>query len=297
VGDPAGQERKGLSPVARLDPGCLDRPPAGFRAAVEASLVSREEGPFVHALLAEIVTRGHHAWLVGGSVRDLLSPGPASQVKDFDLTGTIGPASLDEIAMVRLRRRLGVGDYIPSWSDQNIWSVKARSDGPRLVEYKPLSLPRLAPLAWGGALDDDVTTRDLTFNALYYDWQHDVLADPCGQGRADLRDRVMDTPYPGNGPFEVATIIVRSLKFLLRYPGIGTSRMVTWIEGTLPDDFAARLTPNDWKRLVRTRVKSVLPELSGRSEKDSEEEEEKAARELGNKAVSLLRELKLRTGP
>jgi hypothetical protein len=261
---------------------------------VDAALDSREEGPFVRGLLSEVVARKHHAWLVGGSVRDLLVPGSARPVKDFDLTGTTGPRSLDE--MIRLRRSRGVGDYIPSLSDQNVWSVKARRNGPRLVEYKPLSRPGFTLRAWGGGLDDDVTTRDLTFNALYYDWQHDVLADPCRRGRADLRDCVLATPYPGSGPFEVATIILRGLKFLLHCPRIGTTRMVTWIEHALSDDFAARLTPQEWKRLAKTRLKSVQPELDGRSEEDQKKDEEKAAGELGEKAVRLLRELK-RTRP
>lgn len=288
VGGPAGLERGGLSPVARLHPGQLQRPPAGFREALEAAFASRQEGPFVRGLLAEIATCGHHAWLVGGSVRDLLLPGQSAEVKDFDLTGTIGPEALDEMQMRRQRRRNGVGNYISSLSDQNVWHVKERRDGPRLVEYKPLLRLGFTLLAWGGGLDEDVRTRDFTINALYYDWQHDVLADPDGRGRAHVRDLVLDTPGASSGPPGMANTILRGLKFLLRYPTIDFSSLVKQIEDTYPDDLAPLLNQDDWRRLAKTWDKSVDPELDGR-------DGEAASRPLGPKAVRLVRELRSRS--
>jgi hypothetical protein len=284
-GAPAGLERTGLSPVAALPADRLQPAPDGFRAAMEDAFDSREDGPFVRGLLEEIAARTHHAWLVGGCVRDLLSA--AGSFKDFDMVGTIGPGCLN--AMVRLRRRIGVGDYSTSLSPRQVWSVKPLGQrGPRLVEYKALARPGFALRLWGGGLHEDVTTRDLTFNALYYDRHHGVLADPCGTGRADLETRVMDTPYRGADPGEIAGIVVRSLKFRLRYQEIDISRMVEWIGDHLPDDVAARISEPDWKLLVGLRRRAVLPALNGHDELT-------VAGQFGQKAVRLVQEIKARS--
>jgi poly(A) polymerase len=282
-GAPAGLERTGLPPVAGLPFDCLQAAPPSLPAALENAFETREDGQFVRSLLDEIVALGHHAWLAGGSVRDLLSAGSAVEVKDFDLTGTIGPGRLD--AMIRLRRRHGVGDYAAWLSPQNVWSVTPQGQrGPRLVEYKPLSRPGLRLSVWGGGLKEDATTRDLTFNALYYDRQYGVLADPCGQGRGHLEARVMDTPYRGTDPVDVASIILRCMKFRLRYQEIDISRIVTWIVEKLPDDLTVGITEPGWKRLVLARRWSVLPELNGH-------DEVMVAGEFGPKAARLVREI------
>jgi hypothetical protein len=285
-GAPAGLERTGLPPVAGLPADCLQAAPLDFAAALENAFDSREDGRFIRGLLDEIVALQHHAWLVGGAVRDLLSAGSTAEVKDFDLTGTIGPARLD--AMVRLRRRAGVGDYATWLSPQNVWSVKPLGQrGTRLVEYKPLSRPGFRLSAWGGGLEEDATTRDLTVNALYYDRQYGVLADPCGRGRGHLEAGVMDTPYCGTDQVEVACIILRCMKFRLRYQEVDISPIVAWIGEKLTDDFTSGITESGWKRLVLARRWSVLPGLNGYDEVT-------VAAEFGPKAARLVREIRAR---
>jgi hypothetical protein len=283
---PAGLERTGPSPVAGLPADRLQPTPDGLRAAFEAALDMREDGQFVRGLLDEIVAHRHHAWLVGGSVRDLLSPAPCGPVKDFDVTGTIGPGSLDEL--VTLRRRSGVGDYATWLSPANVWSVTPRGQrGPRLVEYKPLARPGFTLPAWGGGLEDDAATRDLTVNALYYDRYNGVLADPCGKGRTDLATGVMDTPNSGTELVEVACVVLRSMKFRLRQPEVDIGRMVAWTREKLPTDFPEGITAPGWLRLVAVRRWSVLPELHGR-------DEVAVAAEFGPAAARLVREVQVR---
>jgi hypothetical protein len=285
--DPPELERTGPSPVADLPADYLQPAPADLRAAVENAFGSREDGQFVRRLLGDITTRKHHAWLVGGAVRDPLSGRPDVVVKDFDLTGTIGPSCLGGTA--DLRRISGVGDYIPWISPQNVWSVTPSRQGmQRLVEYKPLARPGFRFPVWGGTLAEDAATRDLTFNALYYDWHSGVLADPCGEGLAHLKARVMATPSRSTELVEQACIILRALKFRLRHPELDITRMRAWIRDELPGDIVASITrPADWRRLVMVRRWSVLPELNGR-----DEDIEVGA--FGKNVADLVREIRAR---
>ena len=278
-----GLERTGLSPVAGLPADRLEAAPDGLRAAVEDALSAREDGRFVRGLLGEVTALRHHAWLVGGAVRDLVAAAAGVGVKDFDLTGTVGPGCLD--AMIRLRRASGVGDYKTQLSPSNVWSVtppEPRAE--RLVEYKPLSRPGFRLPVWGGSLEEDASTRDLTVNALYYDRATGVLADPCGTGRTDLRARVMATPLRSTDPVDQACVVLRCLKFRLRSAETDISRMVTWIRDELPEDLSVEISGAAWKRLVVTRRWSVVPELNGRDELA-------VAGEFGEKAVRLVREI------
>jgi hypothetical protein len=286
-GNPAGVERTGPSPAENLPADRLQPVPDGLRTAVEDALGTREDGQFVRRLLDEISALRHHAWLVGGSVRDLLAAVPGAVVKDFDVTGTIGPDCLN--SMVSLRRRSGVGDYIPWLSpESNVWSVTPPGQrSQRLIEYKPLARPGFRFPVWGGSLEEDTTTRDLTFNALYYDRNAGALADPCGTGRSDLSMGVMATPLRSTDPVEQASVVLRSMKFRLRYPELDVSQMVSWIRDELPEDWAAHVPDLGWKRLVMTRRWSVLRELSGRDELA-------AAGEFGQKAVQLVLEIRKR---
>jgi hypothetical protein len=284
--DPDGLERTGASPVAGLSADRLQAAPDELRAAVEDALSTREDGKFVSGLLVEVTTLRHHAWLVGGAVRDLLAAAPGAVVKDFDLTGTVGPGRLD--AMIRLRRASGVGDYKTRISPGNVWSVTPPEPrAPRLVEYKPLTRPGFRLPVWGGSLEEDASTRDLTVNALYYDRATGVLADPCGTGRSHLRARVMATPLRSTDPVAQASVVLRCLKFRLRSGETDISQVVAWIRDELPEDLAAHISDAGWRQLVMTHKWSVLPELKGRDELA-------VAGEFGDKAVRLVLEIQRR---
>jgi len=97
----------------------------------------------------------------------------------------------------------------------------------------------------------------------------------------------MATPYRGTDPVDVASIILRCMKFRLRCREIDISRIVTWIEEKLPDDLTAGITEPGWKRLILARRWSVLPGLDGRDEVT-------VAAEFGPKAARLMREIKAR---
>jgi Poly A polymerase head domain len=277
-----GLERTGLSPVAGLPADRIETARPYLWGAFEGLFDSREDGQFVRGLLEEIAALGHLAWLVGGAVRDLLASGPDARVNDFDVAGTIGPGCLD--AMIRLRRRCGIGDYKTSISAGNVWSVTPREQPePRLVEYKPLARTAFRFPVWGGSLGEDAATRDLTINALYYDRQFDVLTDPCGEGRAHLDGRVMATPLRVKDPVEQASIILRCLKFRLRWPELDITAMVEWIND-LTGDLVTQIPESKRKGLVSKRNRCVPREFRGTHELA-------IAAEFGEKAVRLVEQI------
>ena len=216
-----------------------------------------EGGLFIRSLLEKLAEMKHHTWFVGGSVRDLLAPGPDAPVNDLDMTGTVGPACLSRIAIAPLRR-IGAADYRCTISPRLVWSVTPHKHPQRLLEYKPLARTWFRFPAWGGSLAEDAATRDLTINALYYDLLNDVLADPSGEGRAHLLSTPMvaKTPYHGDDPVELACIILRCVKFKLRWPEFDITEIRRWVQG-LPDDLAGRIPASRRRWIVTMRLHCV----------------------------------------
>lgn len=288
--DPSASIRRtGPPPVYSLAPGSLHQPAADFGEAFQQHLTTlAEAGDFIRSLLRTITVRQHLAWLVGGAVRDLLAIGPRAPIKDLDFTGTIGPGELSKIAPLR---REDAGDYEWRISPRLVWSVTApEAPDERIAEYKPLARTGLRFPAWGGDLRGDAKTRDLTINSLYYDPGRNIVADPTSRGLADLHSTptIAATPFQGDDPSEQACIILRCLKFRLRWPDLDTTRMAKWA-GTLPEDLVTRIPACGWKPLLSLRDRCVPESFRGRDELS-------IAVELGPAAVRLIEEIRNRDG-
>jgi hypothetical protein len=245
-----------------------------------------EAGDFIRKLLDHIDANEHRAWLVGGTVRDLIAPGEGARPGDLDFTGTIGPGELYD-AIRRWRRAAGMADYRPFISPRLVCAFASpgglRPDA--FVEYKPLSQPGFRFPAWGGTLAADAATRDLTLNALYFDHANGVFADPTGRGLRDLLadPRAAVTLYQGDDPVEQATVILRGLKFRFRWPGLDITALSAWAAG-LPADLATRIPPERWRFLAGLRHRCVPEAHRG-------EDEITAAREIGPAALGLIERL------
>lgn len=288
--DPAADIRRtGRLPVYSLPPGWLHQAPSEVGTALEWQLsVLGEKGDLVRAILRGIAARQHLTWLVGGAARDLLAGAASASINDLDFTGTVGPGELCEIAPLR---RLGVGDYEWQISPRLVWSVREPFSGERVIEYKPLSLTGLRFPAWGGDLRADAATRDLTVNALYFDFQNSVVADPTGRGLADLRStpQTAATPYRGDDPVELACIILRCIMFQLRWPDLNIAEMAQRI-GNLPGDLDSRIPEHKWKLLLSLRSRSIPGTFRGADEL-------RLAAELGPVAVRLIETIQQREKP
>ncbi|MFE5622747.1 hypothetical protein ACFQ8S_11835 [Streptomyces virginiae] len=219
------------------------------------------EGAFVRLLMKRLPARDHACWLIGGAVRDLVDLGPEARPNDLDFAGTLPPAELlQEIADQYVAE--GLGDYRPGISPASLVVHLSRpgQGGARILEYKALAVTDFHFSAYGGSLADDVASRDLTVNSLYYDHGRSILADPTGEGLAHLkaRPRVLASHNTERAPGRRAGVLIRFLKFAVRYPDADTTRLREWAAG-LPVDLPDRLTDQDW-RALRYSWRAAVPD-------------------------------------
>ncbi|MFE5138436.1 hypothetical protein ACFRDV_12280 [Streptomyces fagopyri] len=254
--------RSGPTPADGLDEHTLTVSPPQLHAGYERLVDGMgDHAGLVRGLLDELARLEHSTWLVGGAVRDLLVDGDEAQVRDLDFTGTAGPGELNAMAVWRRHRRDGFGDYAWRVSPQLVWSISPQEfPQSRVMEYRPLALDGFAFPAYGGSLATDAGTRDLTVNALYYDHQRGVVADPTGLGHTHLRavPLVMAISYQNDDPIACACVILRCLKFCLRWPDADIGFAAEWI-GALPADLAARVPEEGWPRILTTWAACVPP--------------------------------------
>ncbi len=154
------------------------------------------------------------------------------------------------------------------------------------MEYKPLTQPGLRWPAWGGTMARDAATRDLTVNALYYDHRHRIVADPTGRAVQDLTaiPRIAATPYRGDDPVEQAKILLRCLKFRLRWPDLDVAPIAEWADG-LPADLVARIPATRWEFLTGLHRRCVPKQVQ-------DADELAAAKEIGPAAVRLVEHIR-----
>lgn len=136
----------------------------------------------VLAVCRRLREAGHAAYLVGGSIRDLLlgrAPG------DFDIATSAHPEET---------LRVFGGRYaIPTGLQHGTVTVLAGAAGaPRHVEVTTfrgegayLDGRRPSTVTFGATLEEDLSRRDFTINAIAYDPDTDTLVDPFA-GQVDL---------------------------------------------------------------------------------------------------------------
>ncbi|MYT75210.1 hypothetical protein GTY60_36800 [Streptomyces sp. SID8367] len=234
----------------------------GIGAAVDGCLdESGAEGAFVRQTMTRVPDLGHAFWLIGGAVRDLVDIGPAARPNDLDFAGTLPPLRM--LQDLEERSRLAaLGDYRAAVSPASLvvhLSRPPQGGNGRILEYKALAVTDFLSSAYGGGLAEDVTSRDLTVNSLYYDHGRSVLVDPTGVGLAHLRSRpkVLATRNAERPPERAAGVLVRFLKFAVRYPDADTDGLREWA-ARLPDDLHDRLSEEDW-RLLRSGWRRAVP--------------------------------------
>ncbi|HXS81328.1 MAG TPA: HD domain-containing protein [Methylomirabilota bacterium] len=133
--------------------------------------------------LARLAADGHQAWLVGGSVRDVLlgrSPAPAKPVR-WDVASDRAP---DEVRAV-FPRVEGVGErhgtVLVLWEGLELEVTTFRREG----EYGDARRPD--QVWFTRDVLEDLARRDLTVNALAYSIADGRLLDPYGGARDVLR--------------------------------------------------------------------------------------------------------------
>lgn len=219
-----------------------------------------EEVPLVPLIINAVEERGHLIWIVGGAVRDTILE---REVKDVDLAGTMPSGAFCatvrkalanyEVAGYAIRPMVNPSSHVCRLIRDDLPDVPEN----RLLEYKPL-VARGFPLpASGCSLADDVATRDLTVNSLFYYRKHHLVLDPSGEGLADLHGFRLQTPNKQEEALERANVAFRGLKLLLNWQDahyiVDTSLFQQWLEN-LPSTTSADLERDCEKLAQRYRI-------------------------------------------
>jgi poly(A) polymerase len=188
-----------------------------YRGRVPSTTVPERFRPLQDAT-AELSERfrqaGRSLYLVGGSVRDALFPAGAAPDADFDLTTDARPEEIERL--------------VRGWAD-DVWTQGARfgtigcRHAGQLFEitthraevYVPDS--RKPDVTFGDDIEQDLSRRDFTINALALRLPDMELVDPFG-GLADLASGRLRTPLDpeisfGDDPLRM----LRAARFMARF--------------------------------------------------------------------------------
>jgi hypothetical protein len=168
-----------------------------------------------------LVGQQHLVWVVGGSVRDLIDGCAPGKVNDVDLAGTAPPGVFRATAHEALTNE-GFGDLRFRTSKASLVCYLVPPGLPnkkenRLLEYKPLVALGFPVSACGTSFPEDLSTRDLTVNALFYDERRHVVLDASGSGIGDLKAHRLRSPNTQQDGVEQANVAFRAIKMLLRW--------------------------------------------------------------------------------
>jgi len=168
----------------------------------------------VVGVLRRLADGGHQAALVGGSLRDLLRGGPPG---DWDVATSAPP---EDVA------RLFPG---ATWENPFGTVTVRASPGPVSVEVTTFRVEagyrdqrRPDEVRWGGSLEEDLSRRDFTINAIGWmpqdlEARRGVLVDPY-HGAADLERGVLRAVGDPDQRFsEDALRLLRAVRFACRF--------------------------------------------------------------------------------
>jgi len=164
--------------------------------------------------IQQLHTNGYEAYLVGGSVRDIFL---GRNVKDWDITTNAVPDQIIEVFEKTDRRvvyennfgTVGIvnKDLDFSSSEYEIEITPYRTEGKYSDHRRP------DQVEFAETIEEDLSRRDFTINAMAYDPIKDLLIDIYG-GRDDLQKGVIATVGDAQERFsEDALRILRALRF------------------------------------------------------------------------------------
>lgn len=126
---------------------------------------------------------GHEAWLIGGSVRDLLIAG---RISDLDYTTDATPEQVLKIFPRTVPVGIKFGTILVLHKGQKVEVTTYRADADYHDGRRPSSV------AYAKELAIDIRRRDFTINGLAYSVTRGELADHCG-GIDDLQNKLLRT--------------------------------------------------------------------------------------------------------
>jgi poly(A) polymerase len=183
-------------------------------------------------LTARFRDAGHRLYLVGGTVRDLLSGEAATEI-DFDATTDAQPAAVKALL-------IGWADAV--WTQgERFGTIGAKKDGPhgdrtyeitthRAEVYQSDS--RKPAVEFSHDVVTDLSRRDFTINAMALELTSEspALVDPFG-GAADLVSRTLRTPLAPEESFADDPLrMLRAARFISRFGATPSPELVAAVE-------------------------------------------------------------------
>ncbi len=135
----------------------------------------------VIAVVSHLRKEGFQAFLVGGCVRDLVR---GEEPKDYDLATDALPDEVERLFRNVVPTGKQHGTMTVLTSDNPVEVTTFRTEGAYLDGRRPSSVE------FHASIEDDLSRRDFTINAMAYDPLARDLRDPFG-GQRDLADRVV----------------------------------------------------------------------------------------------------------
>lgn len=179
----------------------------------------------IHSALAE---NNHQCYLVGGCIRDgLLGKEP----KDYDLTTS---ASTEEIFNALCDKV----ELIPTGIEFGTWTIVINENTYEITTFRsdmydgdhsghhPTAIKQVA------TIEEDLSRRDFTINAIAYDFINDKIIDPCN-GQEDLeRKFIRCVGNPVIRFTEDPLRMLRAIRFQSQLDGFS---IVTWTRNSIWD--------------------------------------------------------------
>jgi len=147
--------------------------------ALPERLVHYQPPAPVTEVLARLKERGFHAFLVGGSVRDLLL---GQAPKDFDVATSARPEEVQASFRKVIPTGIQHGTVTVVSQGTHVEVTTFRKEGDYVDGRRPSSV------AFHSEVEEDLSRRDFTINAMAFDPVGRSLVDPFG-GQADLAAR------------------------------------------------------------------------------------------------------------
>jgi len=225
----------------------------------------------VVAVSYALAEAGFEAYLVGGCVRDMLL---GREPKDWDVATDAQPAQVQKLFPESVYE-----------NDFGTVGIKTESEDPRLkiievttyrIEGRYTDKRHPDEVKFAENIEDDLSRRDFTVNALAMDMKGDVI-DPFG-GERDIKDRVIRTVgVPEERFSEDALRLMRAVRFSVELDfeiEMNTRRAIVKLAGGLEAIAKERvrdelvkilMTPNAAKGIILLEeldlLRYVLPEL------------------------------------
>jgi hypothetical protein len=169
-------------------------------------------GPTYLELIEEIWYRGYEVYVVGGTVRDVIS---GHKSNDVDIVTTMPVVKFELLLKSMFRRQV-------SLSAKNGFARLGGkgTNGDPFIDLKLFCHggTGTADALFGSDFDLDLGLRDFACNAIYYDPINEVLVDPSQRGLQDAENRILALVcnFRARSPQALGQVAIRYFKFLMR---------------------------------------------------------------------------------